>query len=288
MAVDDSEAVLRENEKLLRRCGSVTAGKVAVADLVVDAASSADFLTPLGVCERGTIYKFTRLKHSVYFIPGFLREEECEELTREILNEMIDNPPHSNNFGEARQGGKMWKEYRDPNIGNPSLKKLRWSCVGYHYNWGDRTYSPSQQSAFPTSLREIYDSVLETVNKVREPAAKLNGKAESAIINFYHTHRVSDRLGGHRDDVEVTDRTPLVSVSLGVPGFFLIENEAIVLRSGDVLVMAEEARQSLHGIPSIVSADRHDSLDLQKDTEREVVSHFLRRTRISISIRQVY
>jgi alkylated DNA repair dioxygenase AlkB len=126
------------------------------------------------------------------------------------------------------------------------------------------------------------------VNSVVSEENKLSGDAQSAIINLYHSHRVSDRLGGHRDDVEVTDRTPLVSLSIGRPGFFLIENEAIVLHSGDVLVMADEARQSLHGVPGIVGGDRKKDSTGDQQTEREAITRFLSDTRISLSIRQVY
>jgi alkylated DNA repair dioxygenase AlkB len=109
----------------------------------------------------------------------------------------------------------------------------------------------------------------------------LSGKAESAIINFYHSHRMSDRLGGHRDDVEANDSTPLVSISLGLGGIFLIEDEAIHLQSGDVLVMTNEARQSLHGVPVVFSGD-------SKRESSDAIKNFLEKTRISISIRQVY
>jgi hypothetical protein len=78
---------------------------------------------------------------------------------------------------------------------------------------------------------------------------------------------------------------------MGRSGIFLIENQAICLRSGDVLVMAQKARQSLHGVPVVFPVKRNESeLDaLYTDRSlRENVGDFLEKTRISISIRQVY
>ena len=68
---------------------------------------------------------------------------------------------------------------------------------------------------------------------------------------------------------------------MGVSGIFLIESEAMVPRSGDVLVMANEARQSLHGVPCILSLRK-------RGRDKNEVETMLENTRISISIRQVY
>lgn len=63
-----------------------------------------------------------------------------------------------------------------------------------------------------------------------------------------------DVLGGHKDDVERDMAAPIVSVSLGCDGIFLIggatkhtEPTALLLRSGDVMVMAGAARCCYHG-----------------------------------------
>ena len=286
--VDDSEAVLRENEKLLRRCSSISRAQKLVPSLIVDPRKSPSQLELLGSPEGKSVYRLRSLKPNVYLIPSFLPENKSFDLTHEILNRLIDNPPHANNFNDDSNPHGMWKEFMRGTSETLRLKKLRWSCVGFHYNWGERTYDRNLKSDFPNSFRELYVSVLDLVNSVVNAENKLSGEAQSAIINFYHSHRVSDRLGGHRDDVEVTDRTPLVSLSIGRPGFFLIENEAIVLHSGDVLVMADEARQSLHGVPCIVGGDRKKESTGHQQSEREAVTRFLSDTRISLSIRQVY
>lgn len=41
-------------------------------------------------------------------------------------------------------------------------------------------------------------------------------------MNFFHSHRSSDRLGGHKDDVEARDHSPLVRVD----SFFLPDDRS--------------------------------------------------------------
>ena len=286
-----TEAKLRSNEQLLRRCTSVETAKKLLPSLIDDVDTCTNQLDEVGVYSEHRIFKLRNLQDSVFLIPGFIDSCEVDDIMHKVLNKWIDNPPHANSLSTTLSGS-MWKEYRSGNRSVAQLNKLRWSCVGFHYNWGNRSYDRDECSDFPTKLTTIYKEVLACLNQARGSGTDLVGEAQSAIINFYHSHRVSDRLGGHRDDVESTDATPLVAVSMGLPGFFLIENEALVLRSGDVLVMTDGARQSLHGVPCVVgptSRSRGKDSSVARDTsEREAISNFLDNTRISISIRQVY
>lgn len=292
MAVD-TEQQLRFNEQKLRRCDSVDKAKLLVPSLILEPSSSS--LAELATHGKSSreVYRFVHLEDFVYYIPSFLSKDEVLRLSDEILNKMIDSPPHSNSLGNV-QTKRMWRDHGDPSR-EGSLNKLRWSCVGYHYNWTDRSYDPGKKSDFPDSLKSLFENALSTINDTvnsTEKVSLLKGEPQSAIINFYHSHRISDRLGGHRDDVEATDSTPLVCLSLGLPAILLIEDQAIVVRSGDAIVMADKARQSLHGVPCIL----HDTIDRRGSTpiddenlfDRKKVEDFLNRTRISISIRQVY
>jgi DNA alkylation damage repair protein AlkB len=272
------DGILRENERLLRRCLSVERASRLVPNLIMN--SDSERLETIGQDEKGfVVSKLSNVTDSVYLIRSYFSEPEILEMASEILERLIDSPPHSNNFSTLDNETGLWNEYIDSESGTKRLKKLRWSCVGYHYDWGSRSYDKSKKSQFPRSFERAYKKVLSLINHLS--GSNLNGDPESAIINFYHAHRVSDRLGGHRDDVESTDKTPLVSISLGLPGLFLIDTEAILLNSGDVLVMAENARQSLHGVPCIIGKSR-------RSEHTGSVSQFLSNTRISISIRQVY
>jgi DNA alkylation damage repair protein AlkB len=290
---DDPTTVLRQNEKLLRGCASVKDSIALIPSLIHDPASSPpELISHVGKTKHGRdIYILNGLAESCYYIPGYLDHCNVLELVNEILTRMIDSPPNSNSLDQSRVHKHLWTEYsKNPDDLSASLNRLRWSCVGFHYNWGERSYNKSAWSQFPKSFVKLYSSVLDDINETVN-GEKLSGFPQSAIINFYHGHRISDRLGGHRDDVEETDSTPLLSLSMGRSGIFLIENQAICLRSGDVLVMAQKARQSLHGVPVVFPVKRNKSeLDaLYTDRSwRENVGDFLEKTRISISIRQVY
>jgi len=277
--------ILRKNEKLLRGCPSIQHASKVLPTLITEPQNcESERICLVGKSKRGfNIYRLASLKNSVYFIPGYLDAGTVTRVASEIVEDLIDNPPHANSLPEPRKN--LWHEYlQDPLDQSLAMNKLRWSCVGYHYDWGNRSYDPTKRSKFPKSFTAYYEEILACINEVTE--RPLSGKAESAIINFYHSHRISDRLGGHRDDVEVTDATPLVSLSLGLGGIFLIEDQAIYLQSGDVLVMADEARQSLHAVPVIFSGDRRSSSRVHLD--KDPIANFLAKTRISISVRQVY
>lgn len=71
---------------------------------------------------------------------------------------------------------------------------------------------------------------------------------------FLYTPLAGDVLGGHLDDVEKDMAQPIVSVSLGCPAIFLmggpvkhVAPTALLLRGGDVVVLAGEARRCYHG-----------------------------------------
>ncbi len=76
-----------------------------------------------------------------------------------------------------------------------------------------------------------------------------NFQPEAGIINYYH---LNSTLSGHQDHSEENLDAPLISISFGNPGVFLIGGKtkdvkptAIAIKSGDVLVMSGESRLSL-------------------------------------------
>jgi alkylated DNA repair protein alkB homolog 1 len=169
----------------------------------------------------------------------------------------------------------MWEEYQDICTNSPSelhtarLRRLRWSCMGYHYDWTNRSYSPDKRSVFPDS------------NPIQNEYRKIAGKsAESVIVNFYHSHRAGDRLGGHRDDCEES-LSPLLLLSLGLPGILLLGDDCgVLLRSGDAVVFKDDGRFALHGVPCVFSGS--------SKAPDGSVDDLLLRTRISLSIRCVW
>ena len=87
------------------------------------------------------------------------------------------------------------------------------------------------------------------------------GLPEATLINWYKEDKAS-KMGVHVDNDENDLRAPVVSVSLGDPAMFRIggpqrggPTKGLKLFSGDVVVLAGEARLCHHGISKVFYGD---------------------------------
>lgn len=129
-------------------------------------------------------------------------------------------------------------------------------------------------------------------------------RAEAGIINYYH---MNSTLSAHQDFSEKNMTAPLVSVSLGSSALFLIGDtskhtrrpRAILLKSGDVVVMSGPARLAYHAVAKILP-DPHlpnyftysKPVDYQShfivtDQEWTDLFQYIRINRINLNVRQV-
>lgn len=123
--------------------------------------------------------------------------------------------------------------------------------LGGQYDWTLKRYPSSPPPPFPADVAALVEALFPAM------------RAQAAIVNFYSP---GDRLSVHRDVSEACAR-PLVSVSLGCEGVFVVgvEDEAegggggkartvvLRLRSGDALVMSGRARFAWHGVPQVLA-----------------------------------
>ena len=130
-----------------------------------------------------------------------------------------------------------------------TLSHVRWATLGFQYNWTERSYSRDNFVPFTPRLAEMAATL------ARSCSSRFSITAEAGIVNFYPDNQV---MGGHRDDGEEALMHPVVSISLGSPCCFLLggldkseEPTALVLRSGDVLVLGGEGRLRFHGVPRV-------------------------------------
>lgn len=146
-------------------------------------------------------------------------------------------------------------------LGAGLLEHLRWVTLGRQYDWSERIYLPEESGqALPSMLQRLAEAVVATLALPPDVVRPF----DTAICNLYHAaRRPSDRLGGHKDDVERDTSSPLVAVSVGLPGIFLLGGETrserptpILLTGGSVLVLVREARQAFHGIPTVLVPPR--------------------------------
>ncbi|KAJ0176130.1 hypothetical protein K1T71_008304 [Dendrolimus kikuchii] len=144
--------------------------------------------------------------------------------------------------------------YKDGQCNRQLQKKLRWTTLGYHHNWDTKVYTELNQSRFPEDLAELSDVVAQYLGYN-------SFKAEAAIVNYYH---MSSTLSAHTDHSEVNLEAPLFSFSFGQSAIFMIggqtktvEPSALLLNSGDIVVMSKEARLCYHAVPRILPSTKH-------------------------------
>lgn len=183
----------------------------------------------------------------------------------------------------------------------------------------------------PTDLRwdhtaSPFPKELEHLGQVCASIAGFEMRGEAAIINYYKSDKST--MGGHVDDSEDAMDRPLVSISLGESALFLITPTrketplALMVHSGDVIVMGGKSRTCIHGVPRIFNRTFQPSLDVdtcqpsivdcnnpaklvfpekllssdgkekrqsaESDNDRLETISFMQGRRINVSIRQVF
>ncbi|EAT45815.2 AAEL002945-PA [Aedes aegypti] len=140
------------------------------------------------------------------------------------------------------------KTIEDPQERAKLWKALRWTTLGYHYDWTNKIYEEAARNEFPADLEELCRHFAESLG--------FRGfKPEAAIVNYYPT---GSTLAGHTDHSEKNLEAPLFSFSFGQPAVFLIggptrdeKPDALLLRSGDVIVMTRASRLCYHAVPKV-------------------------------------
>lgn len=174
-------------------------------------------------------------------IKNVLTIPEQLDLTKKCLNEYHKKPNRTNLY--------IYEQNPDPKSDEPvqtydlSLflvddpekyyfnKKIRWSNIGFQYDWNDRLY-PSGQTEIPDDLKQFPLKVLKLLNFEKYIP-------ECVIVNYYAQRNY---MGGHLDDGEIDQVSPIISFSLGLSCVFLIGGKtrdikphAIKLDSGTII-----------------------------------------------------
>lgn len=168
------------------------------------------------------------------------------------------------------------------------LQRLRWTSLGYIYDWMTKTY-PAASSAppIPPTLAALCRTIVAALEHLTGYPSN-EYAPEAGVINFYLP---GTALHSHQDRSEFC-KAPLVSLSLGSPCVFLMggpttesEPTAFLLRSGDLVIMSGESRLCFHGVPRVFDAGKAfaegrkgDALDAFMDGGR----------RINVNLRQVF
>ncbi|XP_063851192.1 nucleic acid dioxygenase ALKBH1-like [Scylla paramamosain] len=170
--------------------------------------------------------------------------------------------PHKTNLashGVHLEGSTWWQLCRTEEGRRTGLReKLRWVTLGYHHDWDTKEYSEDNRSEMPDSVVRLCGVVARVLGLCGGGGGGGGGefKAQAGIINYYHHHST---LSPHTDHSEPYMEAPLLSFSFGQSAVFLMGGctkatapSAILLHSGDIVVMAGTARLCYHAVPRIL------------------------------------
>lgn len=142
------------------------------------------------------------------------------------------------------------------------LDRLRWSSLGAPFDWTGRKYlHEAPARGLPLGMKSLARTAYAMCSAVGASVGWERGlegefEGDAALVNYY---RMGDTLMAHQDDAEEDARQPIVAVSLGVPGVFVKGGlsrrdaaVALLVRSGDAVVLDGPARLAFHGVPRVV------------------------------------
>lgn len=119
---------------------------------------------------------------------------------------------------------------------------------GYRYQ---KTH-PTTRNAFPAMPQVIKDLAVA----IAKETGNDDFCPQSCLLNFYSK---GGRLGLHQDNTEQNLTAPIISISLGDSGIFVLggllrtdETKQYIVQSGDVIVMSGESRNYFHSFKGIV------------------------------------
>ncbi|XP_070494095.1 nucleic acid dioxygenase ALKBH1 [Chironomus tepperi] len=223
---------------------------------------------------------------------------------KKLLKDYTKN--HPNNLLESRFKENVikdfwtsWTEEVDQQQKNLIKKSMRWTTLGYHYDWTNKVYNEENKDEFPEELSRLVSVFAEVLNFN-------NFISEAAIINFYH---IGSTLSAHTDHSEIC-HAPLFSISFGQSAVFLMGGSfkdadavPILLNSGDVVIMSGRSRLNYHAVPRIFESesqtwnendDTKNCSVLNPDDLKECISKeswkqfekYLMDSRINVNVRQ--
>ncbi|XP_014246990.1 nucleic acid dioxygenase ALKBH1 [Cimex lectularius] len=206
---------------------------------------------------------------------------------RKCLEEYT-RPPNKNNLlthGLLSENDDWWHMCNDNEAKSKIYKQLRWVTLGYHHNWDTKVYSENLKNDFPPELNELCKIIGKCIGN-------WDVDAQAAIINFYH---MDSTLSGHTDHSEPNNTAPLFSFSFGQNAVFLIGGQdinddatAILVESGDCIVMSSQSRLSYHGVPKIVATKlRPWSNEGMLSEDWKDFENYVTESRINMNVRQV-
>lgn len=206
-----------------------------------------------------------------YACKGFEKKDSlfCVQRSTEFVRRLMDDfpagfahyplyfsPSEQQSLIASVKAGALQAPFYQPTMprtGTPlsvvmsNFGKLGWVTdkeKGYRYE-STHPKNGNPWPAIPQALLKLWDDV-----------TGYDARPEACLINWYHKEKTS--MGMHVDLDEHDLRAPVVSVSLGDPAMFRIggpkrggATKGLKLYSGDVVVLAGDARICHHGVSKV-------------------------------------
>lgn len=231
--------------------------------------------------------------------PDLLTPDVQRTMIEQIVQDHLPEPRHLSNltpFYHLPHPFNIFDDSNDPILHKDSTKssttmhsirskQLRWITLGGQYNWTSKeypTFTPGEDGfpPFPEPLRQVLHGMFPSMDP------------EAAIINFYSP---GDILSPHQDVAEIC-QADLVSVSIGCDCVFYVSPSrertplAVLLRSGDVVIMGGQSRYAFHGVGRVwgdTCPDYLTTITNDDDDKWPQYSQWLSKKRININVRQM-
>jgi len=166
------------------------------------------------------VFKFN-FPEGLYVIKNFLTIPEQLALSKKCINDYYKKPNRTNlyiydpEFNQNKDEPLQTYDKKLFVVDDPKKyyfnTKIRWSNIGFQYDWNDRLY-PAGQTAIPDDLAAFPLRVLKLLDFGEY-------KPECVILNYYGQRNY---MGGHLDDGEKDQVSPIISFSIGLSCIFLI------------------------------------------------------------------
>jgi len=214
------------------------------------------------------------------------------------VSELSADEAHSLHFETPRSGGVV--------------DDVSWATLGWQYDWGTRQYLMPPQSTQANTESTAGSSASEHIVPMpqdmrefgRQAAAAVGEslEAHAGIVNYY---KLTASMGGHQDIAEQTYEHPVIGMSIGCGGVFLMGGETkdaaplpVLLRSGDVLFMGGVTRLCYHGVACMLPGTAPAQLfapiaepavpaDTEAQAQRAALRHWVMHHRLNMNVRQV-
>ena len=146
-----------------------------------------------------------------------------------------------------------------PTVRGGKKMSVRMLCLGKHWNAQTYSYEDNRSDFDNLPVPEIPAELVTLAANAAEQSGFVM-RPDLCIMNFYD---VESRMGVHQDKDEGEDSIragiPIVSISLGDTARFVIggvtrkePTSAVMLRSGDVVVMGGPSRLRFHGVTRVL------------------------------------